>query len=111
MGLVPKQTKTEVKISRGLTLARAFGLIVTLILSAMLGSSLVYSKLLVPFIIYCVLVYVILTSKCPTNPNKSFYKGLLEFLSFKKNIKSFYGANSEEYNKSVERTESKKKKK
>ena len=111
MGLVPKQTKAEIKVSRGLTLYRMFGLIVTLILSAMVGSTFIYSKLLLPFIIFCVVVFLILTSKSPTNPNKSFYKGLIEFLSFKKNIKKFYGANSDEYIRSVEHTQNKKKSK
>lgn len=111
MGLVPKQTKTEVKMSRGLTLYRMFGLIITLMFSAMFGSSFIYSKLLLPFIIFCVVVFLILTSKAPTNPNKSFAKGLWEFITFKKNTKRFYGANSEEYIKSVQHNENKKSKK
>ena len=111
MGLVPKQTKTEVKISGGLTLYRTFGLIVTTMLAAMVGSTIVYSKLLLPFIIFCIAVYLILTSKSPSNPNKKFYKGLIEFLTFKKNVKKFYGTNTKEYKKSIEHAQSKKKSK
>ena len=71
-------------------------------MSAMIGQSVVYGKLLLPFIIYCAVVFLILTAKSPTNPNKSFGKGLIEFLSFSKHIKEFYGSNSDEYKRSVE---------
>lgn len=102
MGLVPKKTKAEIKVSRGLTLYRMFGLIITFMLSSMIGSSLVYSSLLLPFIIYCAVVFLILTSKSPSNPNKSFYKGLIEFLFFKRDNKKFYGVNTDEYIRSSE---------
>ncbi len=76
MGLVPKTTKTESKAVFGLTMKRMIGLVMTMMLSYFVGQALVYRALLVPFIISCMVIYLVLGISAPNNPKKTLMQGL-----------------------------------
>jgi uncharacterized protein YacL len=98
MGMIPKSTKSDVKIWKGIGLMKFLGIIMTLMISFLIAPLLFSSGALkIFFIVFCVVVFIICTLKSPTDPNKSFIKGLMDFLKFKVRIKDIYGNNGEEY--------------
>ena len=115
MGMIPKKTRAQNKVLKGLTAMRFMGLMMTIILSTMLGSF-IGGWLKFLFIAFCIIIFFILTSKSPTNPNKSFAKGTAEYLSFLFDIKKMVGSSNKEYKryckwKEIKNAKSKKKRK
>lgn len=82
MGVVPKKTKTEQRIFRHINLTKIVGFIVTLLVASQLSGMLVSSKLGIPFIIFCSVIFLIMSGKSPSDPCKSFAEAWLEWLSF-----------------------------
>lgn len=108
MGLVPKKTKADTKVLKGLTASRFLGLLMTIILSFMIGSIIIPGWWKFLFVIFCIAVFLILSGKAPTNPNISFCKGLLNYLTFKLDTKEYVGTSNEEYKKYMQSKENKK---
>lgn len=96
MGMIPKNTRAKNKVLKGLTAMRFIGLMMTIMLSTMLGSF-IGGWLKFLFIGFCIVIFFILTSKAPTNPNKSFAKGVAEYLSFLADNKKMVGSGNKEY--------------
>lgn len=96
MGMVPKKTKSENKVFRGLTAQRFLGLFCVIILSAMIGQ-LIGGVLKWLFIIFSLAVYFILTAKSPSSPLESFARGLINFITFKFDNKIFIGTTNKDY--------------
>lgn len=107
-GLVPKKTKASTTVVKGLNSQRFFGLFIVLVLSNIIGD-IIGGWLKILFMGFCIIVFLILTAKSPSNPTKSFYMGLLEFLNFKCGNKVYYSKSSKEYkeyaNKKAEKKE------
>lgn len=112
MGMVPKSTKSDVKIWHNLGLLKCLGFAATIIMCFLLSSILFSSEVLkIGFMIFSGIVYIICNIKSPTDPNKIFLKGLSDFLKFKIRSKDIYGNNSTEfeiYSKECEKIEAKK---
>ncbi|MFT3950662.1 MAG: hypothetical protein QM689_01640 [Oscillospiraceae bacterium] len=87
MGLIPKQTKSEIKVVGNFALIRIFGLAFTLMLSSAIGSVAVHKYLQPVFIPFNLIVFLILSKQSPTNPRKSYWRGLASFLLFKITLK------------------------
>jgi hypothetical protein len=77
MGLVPKAIKEENKQIFGASLNLLLGFMVTLLLSNSIGNTSVHSWFRVPFIIYCLAIYVLLNFKAPGNPKKHVWQGMI----------------------------------
>lgn len=92
MGLVPKQSKSETKIYKSFTLMRILGLVFTVIISSVL-SNICAPSLSWLFIGFCIIVYLILSSKAPDNRTKSFFKGLCAWIRYLFFSKKLYGVN------------------
>ena len=82
MGVVPKKTKAEQRIFRHINLTKIVGLIVTLMVSSQLANIMVSPKLGIPFIIFCSVIFLIMSGKSPSDPCKSFAEAWLEGLRF-----------------------------
>ena len=80
-GIIPKQTKSEVKLMKGFDAQRFFGLLFTMLVSYFFGI-LIGGWWRFVFMGFACLVFFIGTSKSPTDPHKKFYQGLLDFLRF-----------------------------
>lgn len=102
MGLVPKKTKADTKVLKGLTASRFLGLLMTIIMSFMIGSLIIPGWWKFLFVIFCIVVFFILTGKAPTNPNISFCKGLLNYLAFKFDTKKYVGTSNAEYKEYIQ---------
>ena len=96
MGMIPKKTKSETKVFKGLTAQRFLGLFMVIMISAMIGS-LIGGALQWVFIISSIVVYFILTGKSVTDPTKNFARGLVDFIKFKFETKEFIGPSNHEY--------------
>lgn len=96
MGMIPKKTRAQNKVLKGLTAIRFMGLVMTIMLSAMLGS-VIGGWLKFLFIAFCVTAFFVLTAKSPTDPNKSFAKGIVTYLLYLFDIKSMVGSSNKEY--------------
>lgn len=108
MGMIPKQTKAEKKVLKGLSVMRFIGLMMTIMLSSVI-SDLIGGWVKFIFIGFCIVVFFILTSKSPTDPNQSFAKGLITFLSFAFfEDKVMYGSSNIIYKQYYEKKEEKK---
>lgn len=106
MGLIPKQTRSDRKVMKGLNVMRFFGLVITLMLSSMLGSF-IGGWLRFVFMFFCVIVFFILIAKSPTNPNQLFIKGLLTYVSHLFDVKVMVGSSNSGYKKYVRDKEAK----
>lgn len=113
MGIMPKQTKAENKLKFGLTLNRLIGLAVTIMMASILSRG-VHKYLSIPFMIFCVLVYLFSQSKSPTNPKKNFITGLRDCFVYHTTPKKYYGVACDDYKQAIiieeEKNEKKKKK-
>jgi hypothetical protein len=76
MGLVPKCIKEENKMMFGLSYNRLMGLIITLMMGVSMGNAYVHAWLHIPFVIACILFYLVLNLKVPQNPNRRIWQGL-----------------------------------
>ena len=105
MGMIPKTVKAEQKLSLGMfnfTLNRIIGIFITAMMSLIFARFM--PKLLgIGFVVFCLVIYFILTSKSPSNPLKLYYKGLLDYLSYKLLPKKIYSTKSEEWIRSEEK--------
>lgn len=98
MGMVPKTTKSEIKLYKNIGVVKFFGFLGTIVGSVYLGGFLFKSVLLkILFVVFCTLVFIICSFKSPTDPSKSFFKGLIDYLKFFIHKKDVYSENSEEY--------------
>lgn len=79
-GLVPKTTSAENKLMWGMTYQRLLGFVMTLVLSANMGTALVHTYLQPLYIIANIGFYFVLTRKDVTNPNKLLAQGLVSFV-------------------------------
>lgn len=82
MGVVPKKTKAEQRIFRHINLTKIIGLIATLMVSSQLSNLMVSPKLHIFFIIFCSVIFLIMSGKSPSDPCKCFATAWLEWLSF-----------------------------
>jgi NhaP-type Na+/H+ or K+/H+ antiporter len=98
MGMIPKTTKSDIKIFNNISVKKLAGFFMTFLLSYMLGS-IIFEKMSVQFLFmgFALVVYLICMCKSPTNPDKVFILGLVDFLRFKFTKKKIYGNTSEEY--------------
>jgi len=96
LGIIPKQTKAENKLMWGFTLNRMIGLLVTIMVSNILSKA-VHRYLVIPFMVFCVGVFLITQLKSPTNPKKKFISGLKEYALYLSSPKTYYGITGEEY--------------
>ncbi len=92
MGLVPKQAKADTKIHKSFTLQRVAGLIVTIVVSTFI-SNICAPSFAFLFIIFCSIVYLLLSSKAPDNKTKSFFGGIRSWLKYLILPKKIYGDN------------------
>lgn len=99
MGLMPKQVKAENIIFKSFGFTRIIGVMASLVVGLFLGK-IVYAPIKWLFMLFCVLVFLVLSSK--TKYNKTFFISLVEFLKFSASKKVFFGNASEEYVKSKE---------
>lgn len=104
MGLIPQQTKAENKLKWGLTKNRMLGLVLTILISTALAKA-VHKYLAIPFMIFCVAVFLYTQQKSPTNPKKQFIFGLRDYLKYLVSPKKYYGLNGEEYKLAQEQEE------
>lgn len=74
MGVVPKKTKAEQRIFRHINLTKIIGLIVTLMVSSQLANIMVSPKLGIPFIIFCSVIFLIMSEKAPLIHAKALLK-------------------------------------
>ncbi len=111
MGLVPKTTKSEVKIHRGLSLFRLIGFIAAGGIGYIIGGVFPYDWLQVVFSITFIVIFFIASGKAPTNPTISFARGLMLFIQYLLMPKNLYGNGSVEYINFVERSAAKNDKK
>ena len=106
MGYIPKTTKAEVKLFRGLSVQR----IVILVLTGMIVNNIlskVVSNIWLQLIgdLVALIIAMILTSKSPSNPHKKFLFGLLDYIFYLTSPKKMYGTRTEEYKRFREREE------
>ena len=97
MGMVPKSTKSETKIWKNISFFKIIGIITTIMISLGFSQILFTGAMRVFFIIFCTVTFIICTMRSPTDPNKSFIRGLGDFLKFKFRAKDIYGCGTEEY--------------
>lgn len=111
MGMIPKKTKSDIKIWHNLSLFKVIGFIMTIMITFVL-SGVIFSggALQTLFVFSCGLIYIVCNLKSPTNPNKIFLFGLIDFLKFIVGAKTIYGNQSEEYKYFKERTSENEKK-
>lgn len=103
MGLVPKTTKSDIKIIKGLTLGRLIGFIVAGGMGYIIGGTLPYGWLQIVFSVTFIIIFFIASGKAPTNPTKSFAHGLMIFIQYLLLPKKLYGKGSIEYKNFIER--------
>lgn len=103
MGMVPKSTKAEVKFIFGLSIQRVL-ICVLAMFASFSAAQKVISNVLIQIIlsIAAVVIALILTGKSPSNPQKSFAKGLLSFLFQLLEPKDMYGTDTDEYKEYME---------
>lgn len=93
MGLVPKKSKAETKIHKSITMAKAIGFVMTIICAYAISQILCTSVLQFWFIVFMCIVYLILSSKAPSNKTQSFYRGLINWIKYLFSPKHIYGKN------------------
>lgn len=96
MGLVPKTTKSEVKFFAGLTISKIIGIFIFGGLGILLGSFLP-AILQILLSVVLVILFLIATSKSPSNPKIPFIQGLKQWIAFCLRKKHFYGTETDEY--------------
>lgn len=101
--MIPKQTKTEQKLSFAMfsvTIKRIAGLLITIAISSALAN--LMNKIVgILFVFFTVVIYLILTSKSPSHPKKPFWGGLLDFIFYFITKKSLFNTSSNDYFVSV----------
>lgn len=111
MGLVPKTTKSDIKIVKGLTLGRLIGFIAAGGMGYIIGGAFPYDWLQVAFSVTFIVIFFIASGKAPTNPTKNFARGLMLFIQYLLLPKKLYGNGSVEYKNFMERNAAKNDKK
>lgn len=96
MGLMPKQTKAEIKLAGRLTMKNFMG-IVFVLFTSMIFAKLVHKDLQIPFMIFCVASFLFLTKKAPDNPKQPFWTGLISFFSFLVSRKIYISLHTKKY--------------
>ena len=98
MGVVPKSTKAEVKFIFGLSIQRVLICILAMFASFSAAQKIISNVFIqVILSIAAVVIALILTGKSPSNPHRSFAKGLITFLFQLLEPKDLYGTDTEEY--------------
>lgn len=103
MGYIPKTTKAEVKLFRGLSVQRIVilifaGMIANTVLSSIVSN--VWLQILGDLL--AVVLAFILSGKSPSNPHKKFFFGLIDYLFYVTAPKKMYGTKTEEYKRFYE---------
>lgn len=111
MGLVPKSTRSEIRVFHGFTLMKIMGIVVSGGIGFALGSALPYQWLQFVISIGFIVLFCILSGKAPTNPKYTFAKGLAFYFAYLVSRKKLYGVSSEEYMDFCKRRERKNAKK
>ena len=112
MGYVPKTTKQPVKVFMGLSAIRlSLGIIVVFMAALVLSkiSESVVLQLVGSFI--TLVLYLILSGKSPSNPNRIFIVSMLDYFVFLITPKKLYGNRTVEVERYNEREEKKNAKK
>lgn len=103
MGLVPKSTKSDVKFFAGLTIGKIMGIFICGGAGMLFGTFMSGGKQILLSLVF-IGIFLIATSKAPSNPKITFFQGLKNWLRFIFSRKRYYGQYSEEY-KELERRE------
>lgn len=111
MGLVPKTTKSEIKVFRNLSITRVIGLIAAGGIGLTIGSILPYNWLQIVLSVAFILLFMIASGKAPTDPTKPFAQGLLQYIRFTLMPKKLYGKKTKEYIEYKERIDARNEKK
>ena len=106
MGMIPKSTKSEIKIFNAISFMKILGLIIVIMVD-MMFAPLIFSKnsLIILFTIFTCVVYIVGALKAPTDPTKVFAAGVRDWIFFKLSNKTLYGNNSKEYLEYMEEKE------
>ena len=75
MGLIPKTTHAENKMGFGLNMNTFMGVVMALLLGSSLGSSYVHAYFRLPFMLFCVGIYLYMNRPAPQNPKKKIWQG------------------------------------
>lgn len=104
MGMIPKQVKTEQRLSLGpftMGIKRIFGIFATIILATIISNLINTSKLIsFGIIILSLIFYFILSGNSKSHPQKTFFEGLIDFLIYKVFPKTIYSTQSKEWKNS-----------
>lgn len=96
MGLMPKSITKEIKLFGGMSMMRIMGLVVVVSFVTGISEFLVIDKLKLPFTLYCIVNYLILTSRT-SNPKKVFAVAMIDGFKFMFSPKTLYGNGSSMY--------------
>ncbi|MBQ9531598.1 MAG: hypothetical protein IJR70_05960 [Eubacterium sp.] len=108
MGYIPKTTKQPVKVFMGISAIRlALGIIVVFTVNLALSNISESVLLQVVGSIIALILYLILSGKSPSNPNKLLFVSMIDFFIFFLTPKKMYGNRTEEYKRYCEREEQK----
>ena len=102
MGMIPKTVKAEQKLGfAGFSfgLMRIVGLLSVIMISSVLSMNLP-TLVRVIVIVLSGIFYMILSGKAKSNPLKSFWKGLIQYIFFKFSPKTIYSTQSSEWKNS-----------
>ena len=106
MGYIPKTTKQPIKVFMGLSILRLMiGAFIVLITSTLISEISSSSLVQIAGTIIAAVLYLVLSGKSPSNPNKIFLFGLLDYFNFLITPKKLYGAKTEEYARYLKREE------
>lgn len=112
MGYIPKTTKQKVKVFMGLSALRLVVGVISVFFAEMILAKIsdsVAVQLLGSGI--TLVIYLILSGRSPSNPNKIFALSMLDFFSYFVTPKKIYGPRTEEFARYKEREEIKNAKK
>lgn len=104
MALMPKKTKSDIKLPWGLTMNKLIGIVGSIMIGFMFSSA-VHKWLQIPFVIFCVIAFLVLSRKSKHNPAQSYYKGILIFFQYLARRKKFETMNGTEYVRTVQKEE------
>lgn len=91
MGMIPKTTNAEVKVVAGKGMMWLTGLVMTFVLANSIGNQFVHAKFRLLFMVYAVIVYLVLQSKSPSNPERPIWQGLIIWLQYKRSTGYYAG--------------------
>lgn len=104
MALMPKKTKADVKLTMGLTLTKLFGAFGA-IMVGFLFSGAISKWLQLPFVIYCIIVFFVISKKDKHDPGKPFFKGVMSLFQYLILPKKYETMNGTEYIRTVQKEE------